>query len=558
MKTHKKLAPLLLLVVMVASCTSKTVPTPQSTTATCPTATTLPTATKTLPPTPKLHTSTPKITSTPLPIHTPVPPTKTKKTVLSPTASASPTATSLSSLVTTPLILDFEAVTHNEDWIPYITDFDGVEMALVPAGCFEMGSTNEQVNDAIRQCEKSSGAGNCERSLYQDEQPVNTQCFDEPFWIDVYEVTNMQYGSSGEWAGDELPREQVNFTDAVTHCKSRGARLPTEAEWEYAARGPDGLIFPWGDAFERAFVNSCDSSCEFNVIGTRVDDGYANTAPVGSYASGVSWVGVMNMSGNVWEWTKSIYMDYPYNTADGRETDGNTDKSNRRVLRGGSWFHTGSDLLRSAARYAVSPDYSDYVLGFRCLIPFTNTSIPPATTMPPTHTPLPPLSGGGGGLIAFVSDRDGNFEIYVMNADGSDPRRLTDHPFSDTSPAWSPDGTQIAFVSSRARNRDIYIMNFDGSNLRQLTDQPADELNPVWSPDGTRIGFVLLGTNNAEIYQINVDGSGLQQLTQNNYDDWEFEWSPDGAQLAISSQKTGSANIFLLNADGSGELQEQN
>jgi formylglycine-generating enzyme required for sulfatase activity len=132
--------------------------------------------------------------------------------------------------VRTPLLLGFEPVMRNDDWTPHIQEFDGVEMALVPVGCFDMDSTDRQVEDAMRQCEEVRGAGNCERSWYEDEQPVETQCFDEPFWIDLYEVTNEQYRSSGKWPGDELPREQVSRADAAAHCASRGARLPTEAE----------------------------------------------------------------------------------------------------------------------------------------------------------------------------------------------------------------------------------------------------------------------------------------------------------------------------------------
>ena len=91
---------------------------------------------------------------------------------------------------------------------------------------------------------------------------------------------------------------------------------------------------------------------------------------MGSYAGGASWVGALDMSGNVWEWTSTIYREYPYSATDGRGQDGGTDSGadgvSRRVLRGGSWYHSGSDLLRSAARYAVKPDYADYVVGFRC------------------------------------------------------------------------------------------------------------------------------------------------------------------------------------------------
>ena len=277
--------------------------------------------------------------------------------------------------VGTPRPLGFEPVKHNDDWQPIIQEIDGVVMALVPAGCFEMGSTDKQVDYAMQMCEELRGPGNCQRSYYQVEQPNHLQCFEEPFWIDVYEVTNLQYGSSGAWAGDDLPRERVSWVDAVSFCQSRGGRLPTEAEWEYAARGPDGLVYPWGNEFKRSLLNSCDKSCEWNLIGTRIDDGYPNTAPVGSYPEGASWVGAMDMSGNVWEWTSSINMDYPYNAADGREEDGIDTGSSRRVVRGGSWFHTGACLLRSAARYGVMPDAVDYFYGFRCLIPLTKDNL---------------------------------------------------------------------------------------------------------------------------------------------------------------------------------------
>jgi hypothetical protein len=137
--------------------------------------------------------------------------------------TAIPTATAMPLPGGTQLPLGFEPVTRNDDWTPYIVELDGVEMALVPAGCFEMGSTDEQVDDAMQQCEELCGAGNCKRSWYQAEQPAERQCFNEPFWIDVYEVTNGQYGSSGAWSGEEFPRERVNWAAAVAHCESRGA-----------------------------------------------------------------------------------------------------------------------------------------------------------------------------------------------------------------------------------------------------------------------------------------------------------------------------------------------
>lgn len=288
-----------------------------------------------------------------------------------PTSTAIPVNTETPFFTRTPLPFGFEPVTANSDWTPYIQEIDGVMMALVPTGCFYMGSTDKQIDDAIIMCEDLRGPGYCNIKMYEHEQPINLQCFDEPFWIDVFEVTNQLYGSSGEWAGDELPRERVTWVEADGFCQSRGARLPSEAEWEYAARGPDGLVFPWGNEFDRALVNSCDKSCEFNMIGTWEDDGFPNTAPVGSFPGNASWIGALDMSGNVWEWTSTIYLDYPYDALDGREVDITIDSVSRRILRGASWFHTGLDLLRSSARYPVLPEYSDYMVGFRCVASYS-------------------------------------------------------------------------------------------------------------------------------------------------------------------------------------------
>ena len=95
-----------------------------------------------------------------------------------------------------------------------------------------------------------------------------------------------------------------------------------------------------------------------------------------------------------------------------------------------------------------------------------------------------------GRKLAFVSRRDGNSEIYVMNADGSEQGNLTQHPASDSHPSWSPDGRKLAFVSRRDGNSEIYVMNADGSGLRNVTRAPSDDLDPAWSPDGRAIAFV--------------------------------------------------------------------
>lgn len=234
----------------------------------------------------------------------------------------------------------------NNDWTPIERDFDGIPMVLVPAGCFMMGSTDEQITYA-----RSLGADD----WVLNEQPPHEQCFDEPFWIDKYEVTNEQYGSIGcsEWSSEpDQPRNCVNWFDARDFCEARGRRVPTEAEWEYAARGPDGWIYPWGDEF--IADNAVYSSNSNN-----------RTTDVGSRPGGASWVGATDMAGNVWEWTSSLFEPYPYDVDDGRERDTGSDISVLRVLRGGSFVNT-TDGLRATVRFGDFPDDVISNFGFRC------------------------------------------------------------------------------------------------------------------------------------------------------------------------------------------------
>ncbi|MGD9518817.1 MAG: alpha/beta fold hydrolase [Armatimonadota bacterium] len=156
----------------------------------------------------------------------------------------------------------------------------------------------------------------------------------------------------------------------------------------------------------------------------------------------------------------------------------------------------------------------------------------------------------GPGLIAFVSDRDGSEDIWVMNADGSNPRNLTRHPATDWDPAWSPDGSRIAFTTDRDGNWEVYMMNADGSNQTNLTNDPANDLDPHWSPDGAKIAFNSNRSGNHEIWVMDVDGSNPRQLTDHPGDDGDPVWSPDGSKIAFHSERAGPWEIYTMNADG--------
>ena len=205
-----------------------------------------------------------------------------------------------------------------------------------------------------------------------------------------------------------------------------------------------------------------------------------------------------------------------------------------------------------------------------------------------------------GDRIAFASDRDGNANIYIMNADGTvldqfrrnngaddhptwspDGTRiafesngddigsgggydivvlqrredggvnvqwLTTHAARDRAPEWSPDGTRIAFVSDRDGNHEIYAIETDGSGLTQLTNHAARDEHPTWSPDGTRIAFNSYRDGNHEIYVMNADGTGLTQMTHNDSADFGPAWSPDGTKIAFSSRREGHTDIWVMDA----------
>ena len=158
-----------------------------------------------------------------------------------------------------------------------------------------------------------------------------------------------------------------------------------------------------------------------------------------------------------------------------------------------------------------------------------------------------------GTKVAFSSNRDGNWEIYVMNADGSGVRRLTiNRSADDASPAWSPDGSKIAFHSNRDDNYEIYVMNADGSGQTNLTKESgAEDASPSWAPDGTRIVF----SSEGDLYTMRADGTQQARLTSGKTEDVFPAWSPDGTKIAVSAGVGSKSYIDVLNADGTGRTR---
>ena len=305
----------------------------------------------------------------------------------SPATAALPTETPITALPTEPP--PAPTMSSTATFLPpslgdtWLRPGDGAMMVYVPAGEFEMGNDDDGVEDAFQMCMRYRG--HCEREWFEDEQPVHTVALDG-FWMDRTEVTNAQYqqcvesgacgppaerGSHtrdsyyGDSAYDNHPVINVSWYQARSYCDWVGARLPTEAEWEYTARGPDGRMFPWGNEFG-ARLNYCDANCVLDWADEAIDDGYVDTAPVGSFPRGASWCGVLDIAGNVWEWSADWYDDSYYARSTHRNPAG-TSSGEYRILRGSSWYSNRS-YTRSTYRYSNTPDYFDVDVGFRCVI----------------------------------------------------------------------------------------------------------------------------------------------------------------------------------------------
>ena len=270
-----------------------------------------------------------------LPTPTPVPPPPTPTFTPAPTATPVPTEKATATpaeLTATPT----EAAPEKVE----------VPMVAIPAGEFIMGS---------------------DRGV---ERPPHT-VFVEAFEIDMFEVTNEQfarfveetgYVTDAEKAGDSMtwrtyaegkpkhPVVKVSWNDAVAFCKWAGKRLPTEAEWEKAARGTDGRIYPWGNEWDPAKANTKES-------------GYRGTTIVGSFPDGASPYGVMDMAGNVAEWTADWFQPYP--GYPGGDPEAQYFGEKYRVIRGGGWF-SDKELVRTTARSCSSVTLANDDVGFRC------------------------------------------------------------------------------------------------------------------------------------------------------------------------------------------------
>lgn len=156
-----------------------------------------------------------------------------------------------------------------------------------------------------------------------------------------------------------------------------------------------------------------------------------------------------------------------------------------------------------------------------------------------------------GDILALTLSVGGDSEIFTIDPyAGKEIARLTSSPGIDVSPSWSPDGSRVAFVSERSGGPQIYVMNADGSGAKRVTFSGSQNTDPSWSPAGDRIAFVGRDGGRFDVFTVRPDGTGMERITQGDGDNEDPSWSPDGQYLAFSSNRDGGAHIWIASADG--------
>lgn len=258
------------------------------------------------------------------------------------------------------------------------------EMVPIPAGQFFMGSDSKEAADNEKPSHNVAVDAVC-MDLYEVSAKKYKACSDigkcrraptEVEWPKISAADRQIYsplctGSDPEKV--DHPITCVTWAMADAYCKANGGRLPTEAEWEFATRGPDGRIYPWGDdPPTHLHLNACDAQClawgKAHKVDLKAlekgDDGFATTAPVGKFPAGRSRFGPYDVVGNVWEWVSDWYGNY---RADPAQNPAGPEQGERKVIRGGAWNAGVESWLHPSFRYAQVPDAQSYGIGFRCV-----------------------------------------------------------------------------------------------------------------------------------------------------------------------------------------------
>ncbi len=518
------------------------------------------------------------------------------------------------------LILSLSAVASAQD---HSTSPSGLQFVEIPEGSFFMGDSNGQTNEPQHAVYLSA----FEISAHEVTVAQYSEFAEATGYVTETEKNGWSWtqgelwgrewskGKDVNWRHDpfgklrpasqmEHPVVHITWEDAMAYSQWAGGRLPTEAEWEYAARAGE----------QHQFAGSRDS----HEVAWFKETSGGNTSPVGTKKPN-AW-GLFDMSGNVFEWCSDWWADEYYLTSEIVNPECKT-RSNWKNRRGGSWV---SDEYSQRVAYRNDLDYgaSGYATGFRVVKDPENPDPSPEfeiayssyaafggeiflatldnskrvkisrerlhagyATVSPDGKKLvyytyygssktwslltmningsdrtmlvheqdtwnsSPCWSADGKKIVFEKKKKGAdlYEVWTMNADGSGQKRVPG--VNGLNPCYLPDG-RILFTTDWRENGEIHIVNEDGSNLIQLTDNDCKDAGPRVSPDGDRIAFYSYRDGSQQIYLMNLDGSSVSRLTDIDAGAHISGWSPDGKQILFTSPMAGDYNVYVMNSDG--------
>ncbi len=511
-------------------------------------------------------------------------------------AAASPTGAAASATVSTP------SDTPPPPTATSSPTFTPTPLPTIGAGSIMLSRSDQRPMVFIPGGQFLMGASPNDPAADDDEKPQHTVTLDA-FWIDQYEVTNEAYAACVQAGACNAPADKdyngfpyafaaqirdapvvnVTWKDANAYCAWAGKRLPTEAEWEKAAHGEEGRLYPWGDSPEAHGKAWFCEGCIYDWEHPDLRDDFSRPGPVGSFPEGVSPYGLFDMAGNVWEWVFDRYGADTYQP--GRVNPTGPETGGYRVIRGGGWTTSDVRQLRTTYRDARGPLTAWIDVGFRCameddrsklIFPGQPTETPtptpsatptrtPGPTSTPTLTPTPftptPLPEELPNYKLVYADADG--VVYTVNADGSGATALTDGTRFFHSPAWSPAGGTIAMIGPAGYGPGVYLISPTGNNLRPIfigntgdgatSDSNLKVLsykelgNLRWSADGKRLLFnsiadISLTTLSINLHTISASGGGFASLV------WgvQASWSPTGNQMAIALAQDSSIDSMEL------------
>ncbi|HEY1012293.1 MAG TPA: SUMF1/EgtB/PvdO family nonheme iron enzyme, partial [Herpetosiphonaceae bacterium] len=383
-------------------------------------------------------------------------------------------------------------------------------MVPVPAGEFVMGS-NDSVPD-----EWPEGKGYLALFYIDRAEATNAQyqrCVDDGRCtppLKLASATHTAYYTNPFYA--EYPVVNIDWTQARAYCEAQGKRLPTEAEWEKAARGPDGLIYPWGNTWDNGLLNAWGAG-----------DG-GDTQAVGSFPEGASFYGALDMVGNVWEWTSSLDVPYPYNATDGREIPSDP---RLRIIRGGAWGRDARNA-RAPDRDRRAPTEFNDNLGVRC-----------ATTQPYQPAGMDFIPAGSW-VMGAPDDR-----LAAWKAQFGWDGLTNEQPTTAISmPAFYLDRTEVtnaqysAFISATGHPLPLNAFdpvglaawNADGTFPLSLTDHPV--VNVTWADADAYCAWRAKRLPTEAEWERAAKGDGQPTWP------WGDQWNLENANIAESGRGT--------------------